>query len=274
MSQFDVINPTPTHPLNPDYGFQKKRPLTHLNAKANQGPPYFRELTDTGHQFSLNWNDKLMHHARQLKHYYEQYRDGFFTLIDHEGGGRHYVGRFSQPVEPVPTAHNHWTVQGVLFDELPGVPMLQYPSDWVNDAIWRLAVNDFGDRMVASVSGTWTLTTDANAKSGYHFSDAGTVTTDQAAYVYVGYGFELWAPTGPACGQATILLQTLGISGSVATSVGTVDFYSSSSQASKMLLQVQNVPLGIHVVTLQPLNTKNSASSGYTVWFDALKVMR
>ena len=266
MSQFDILNPTPTHPLNPDYGFQKKRPLTHLNAKANQGAPYFREITDTGHQFSLNWTDKLAADARKLKWYYEQYRDGFFTLVDHEGGGRHYVGRFSQPVEPVPTSHNHWSVQQVLFDEVPLTPMLVYPNDWRRDAIWRLLLNDRGDRMTAAVSGTWTLTTDALAQSGSHFSNAGAVTTDLAAYVYAGYGFQFWAPTGPAYGQASILLDGVA--------VGTVDFYSAAPAQSTMLLQQQNVCLGIHTVGLQPLNSKNSSSSGTTVLWDALKVMR
>jgi hypothetical protein len=266
VSQLDILNPTPTHPLNPDYGFQKKRPLTHLNAKANQGAPYFREITDTGHQFSLNWNDKLAGQARKLKWYYEQYRDGFFTLIDHEGGGRHYVGRFSQPVEPVPTSHNHWSVQQVLFDEVPLAPMLIYPGDWQNDAIWRFLLNDFGDRMVAAVSGAWTLIADPLAKSGNHFSDAGIVTTDQACYVYAGYGFQFWAPTGPAYGQGTILLD--------GSPVGNVDFYSAVASPSTMLLQQQSTSLGIHTVTLQPLNSKNAASTGTTVLWDALKVMR
>ncbi|MGO8759366.1 MAG: hypothetical protein ACLQG3_14700 [Terracidiphilus sp.] len=266
MAQTDILNPTPTHPLNPDYGFQKKRPLTHLNAKANQGSPYFREITDTGHQFVLSWNDKLATHARKLKWYYEQYRDGFFTIVDHEACGRHYVGRFSQPVEPIPTSHNHWSVQQVLFDEVPLAPMLIYPNDWNNDAIWRLLLNDFGDRMAAAVSGTWTLGANALAKSEYLFTDAGTVTTDQCSYVYAGYGFQFWAPTGPACGQATVLLD--------GTAVGTIDFYSAAAAASSMLLQVQNVSLGIHTVSLLPLNTKNAASSGMTVWWDALKVMR
>lgn len=266
MSQLDVLNPTPTHPLNPDYGFQRKRPITHLNAKANQGAPYFRDITDVGHQFSLNWMDRLGHDARKLKWYYEQYRDGFFTLVDHEGGGREYVGRFSQPVEPIPTSHNHWSVQQVLFDEVPGVPMRNYPGDWDHDAIWRPLLNDFGQRMVAAVSGTWTLAADLNAQSLYHFSNAGTVITDLAAYAYAGYGFQFLAPTGPACGQANILLDGVV--------VGTVDFYAPVPVKSATLFKLQNVSLGVHTVGLQPLNTKNSASSGYSIWWDALKVMR
>jgi len=274
MSQLDILNPTPTHSLNPDYGFQKKRPLTHLNAKANQGAANFREITDTGHQFSFSWADKLAIHARKLKWYYEQYRDGFFTVIDHEGGGRHYVGRFSQPVEPVPTSHNHWAIQQVLFDEMPLAPMINYPGDWQNDAIWRMLLNDNGDRMVAALSGTWTLATDASAKSGCHFANGGTVLTDSAAYCYSGYGFQFWAPTGPGGGQASVLVQTMSRNGSVPTVVGTVDFYTPAAAASSQLLQVQNLPLGTHIISLVPLNTKDAASSGFSIWWDALKVMR
>lgn len=266
MPQTDILNPTPTHPLNPDYSYQRKRPLTHLNAKANQGPPYFREITDSGHSFIFNWVDKLESHARSLKRYYEQYRNGFFTYVDHEGGGRQYVGRLVTPVEPSPTSHNHWAIQGVQFDEVPLSPMLVYPGDWVNDAVWAKLLDDWGNRMVAAVSGTWTLTADANAISGYHFSDAGTVTTDQATYVYAGYGFQFWAPTGPAMGKASVVLD--------GTIVGTVDFYTAAAQKSSMLLQVQNVMLGIHAVSLVPLNAKDGGSSGYTVMWDALKVMR
>ncbi len=266
MPYTDILNPTPTHPLNPDYGFQRKRPVTHLLAKANQGPPYFRDIMDVGHQFSLTWLDKLGADARRLKWYYESYRDGLFTAIDHEGGGRHYVGRFTSPVEPVPTGHNRWTIQAVTFDEIPGSPMIVYPDDWLRDAIWRLALNDFGDRMVAAVSGTWTLTANAAAKSGYCFVNGGTVTTDAAGYVYQGYGFKLWAPTGPALGKATVLLD--------GASVGTVDFYTASAAPSTCLLTVQNVSLGLHTLLLQPLNAKDAGSSGYSIQFDALQVMR
>jgi hypothetical protein len=274
MPQTDILNPTPTHPLNPDYGFQKKRPLTHLNAKANQGSPYFREITDTGHQFSLSWNDKLADHARKLKWYYEQYRDGFFTLIDHEGGGRHYVGRFSQPVEPSPTGHNRWSVQQVLFDEIPLAPMLVYPNDWNNDAVWRLLIDDFGNRTVAMIAGSWELTTAAAffgsgvSKSGSILVALAPVTADQLSYVYAGYGFQFWAATSTGGGKANILLD--------GTAIGVVDFYSAAGSGgnSQMLFQAQNVQLGIHTVTLQPTGTADSGSSGTSVWWDALKVMR
>jgi hypothetical protein len=176
------------------------------------------------------------------------------------------VGRFSTPVEPSPISHNHWSVQQILFDEVPGVPMIQYPSDWMRDAIWAMSVNDFGNRMVANVGGTWTLMADANAKSGYRFASGGIeLGIYAAAYVYLGYGFQFWAPTGPTLGKGQLVLD-----GNV---VGTVDFYSAAVNPSSMLFELQNVVSGLHTLTLQQTATKNGASSGYTVYFDALKVM-
>jgi len=265
MPQTDILNPTPTHPLNPDYGFQRKRPVTHLNLKANRGVPFFRDITDVGHQFVLNWNDKLASHARKLKWYYEQYRDGVFTLIDHEGGGRHYVGRFSQPVEPIPTSHNHWSVQQVLFDEVPGSPMVLYPGDWQDDAIWQLLISDFGDVM-AAVSGSWVLTANAASQSGYEYVGANAATTDWAAFQYYGYGFQFWARTGPAMGIGQLVLD--------GTVLGNVDFYSAAAAAPSALMTQLNVPLGIHLVQLNATATNDIASTGTQIVWDALKVMR
>ncbi len=59
MAETDILNPTPTHPLNPDYGWQKKRPVTHVVVKASQGAAYFREMTDLAQQFQLNWGTTI-----------------------------------------------------------------------------------------------------------------------------------------------------------------------------------------------------------------------
>jgi hypothetical protein len=96
--------------------------------------------------------------------------------------------------------------------------------------------------------------------------DSTPATTDIAGYCYQGYGFKLWAPTGPANGQASVLLDGVN--------VGTVDFYSAAAAASSCLLTVQNVQLGLHTLNLVPLMTKDGGSSGYNVLFDALQVMR
>ena len=50
--------------------------------------------------------------------------------------------------------------------------------------------------------------------------------------------------------------------------------YTAAAENSTMLLQCQNVPLGKHVLKVECTGTNNSDSSGTTVIFDAIKVMR
>jgi hypothetical protein len=266
MSQHDILNPTPRHPLNPDYQFQRKRPITHLNAKANRGVPYFRDLTDVGHQIVLSWVDKTVDEADALKNYYEQYQDGFFTYIDHEGGGRHYVGHFTSPVEPSPSSHNHWFIQQVTFDEVPTVPMLVYPHRWDKDAVWQKLITDYGDGPMAATHGSWTLTANAVAKSGSELVSPNTI-FGSAAYQYRGYGFQFWARTGPDMGIGQLVLD--------GTVLGNIDFYSPVPSTEAGPIQTRlNIPLGVHVVQLNTTSLKNSSSSGNTIVWDALRVMR
>ena len=271
MSQHAILNPHPTSPLNPDYGWQKKRPVTHVVAKASMGPAYFREMTDMGHQFVLNWgttvdNAKMPSDVEQLKYFYEQYRDGFFTLIDHEGGGRHYVGRFTTPVEPIPVSYNHWSVQGVTFEEVPTAPMLRYPGNWQYDAIWRYCISDFGELKVAlTPTADWSIETTGLALNGVDLVSVGTA-GDQATMSYVGYGFQFWARSGYTSGVAALYLDGVLVT--------TLDQYAPGAPASAMMWQQLNVPLGLHTVGLLALHTKNAASAGYYVVWDALKVMR
>jgi hypothetical protein len=418
MPASDILNTSPTDPLNPDYGWQKKRPTTQAVLKASAGAAYFREITDIGHQFALNWgttvdSQKSWTDIARLKRYFEQYRDGYFTLIDWEGNQRQYVGRFTTPVEPIPVGHNRWAAQNVIFEEVPGAEMLVYPGDWTNESIWRHTENDFGDIMPSVDDWTnWTLldensagsqgpvdatiegafeltfnmagsgTSAAQPGTGFFFgipagatilgivasfscetfspnlvcttasiqllkagSPVGTpkssatdwnlgspgtetfgtstdlwgttwspsdinspgfgfavevgyddlsggpaysceggsyqitvyytvpepviesnVTNAWAEMAYVGWGCQIWAPTSSSQGIADIYLDGV--------SMGTVDQYTSTSQPSTMLLQLQNVSLGTHVLQVVVSGTKNSSSSGYTVIFDSLKVMR
>ncbi len=270
MPASDILNTSPTDPLNPDYGWQKKRPTTQSVLKANAGAAYFREITDIGHQFALNWgttNDsqKLWTDIARLKRYFEQYRDGYFTLVDYEGNGRQFVGRFTTPVEPIPVGHNRWAAQNVIFEEVPGATMLEYPSDWTNESIWRYCLNDFGEVQPAVDDPTnWSLSTNSLDAGGYEITSG--VTSAWAQMAYVGWGCQVWAPQEPDRGIAAVYLDGV--------SQGTIDQYAASPTQSASLMQIQNVVLGIHILQLVVTGTKNSSSSGYTIAFDSLKIMR
>ena len=265
-----ILNPMPQSDLNYDYGYQRKRPVSHLNSKARSGAPNFRELTDAIHSFTLNWADRPLSTARALKQFYEQNRGGAFIMVDHEGGGREYVGRFSTPVEPVPTRNASWTIQSVQFDELPLIPMRHYPLNWDADAVWMDPIDFDGNLQVTVVSATpaspWTAAYEATARRGLDVSIAGTDAASWAQMQYLGYGFQLWARSGPDMGIAAVLLD--------GQPIGTIDFYSAAVTPSAVVFLYPAVPLGTHRVKLMSTNSKNAASSGTTIVWDSLRVMR
>ena len=260
-----ILNPTPFHELNYDYGYQRKRPVTHLTTKARAGAPYFRDVTDVMHSLVLNWADRSLKVTRELKQFYEQYRGGAFVLIDHEGGGRQYVGRFTTPVEPVPTRNITWTVQSVQFDELPGILAPRPPQDWQDDAIWMQPLDYEGNSMV-TISGTWATAANPLAEFGVEVVNANTDLLSWAQMQYIGYGFQLWGRTGPDMGIAGVWLDGVQI--------GTLDFYAAAAGKSAVLVNYPAVALGIHRVKLTSTNTTNAASTGNTIAWDSLRVMR
>ncbi len=273
MAETDILNPTSTDELNPDYGFQRKRPITHQVAKASGGPAYTRDVTDMMHQYVLSWGStpgcaKMLADIKRLKNFSEQFRDGYFTIIDWDDDGRNHVGRFVTPVEPIDVGNNHWAAQNVLFEEVPDVPMVTYPGDWTNDAIWRYVLNDFGELQPAVDNpASWVLAVDPDGAISPGGQDLQSSVTDAYAQLaYVGWGCQIWMPTGPDRGIAGITLDGV--------SEGTIDCYTAAPYESQSLLQLQSVPLGKHILQVQVTGTKNPSSSGYLCVFDALRVMR
>lgn len=265
MSQRDVLNPLPGwdpqlgDSMNPDYGFTRKRAVTRALTKAVGGVPYTRELGNTGHTFVLSWLGRTYPCVQKLRWFYEQFEDGFFTVIDHDGAGRHYVGRFTTEVIAIETANNKWDVQQLQFEEIPESPMLQYPNDWVHDAVDLFTLNDFGDQKLC-LSGTWALA--AQNFAGIErtvATDNGTV-GDWAQYEYRGYGFQVWCLVGAGQGTATVLLD--------GTQVATVNLAGPAAALQpQMVFEMTDVPLDLHRVQL------TVATAAPCTWYK-LRVMR
>lgn len=292
MPASDILNPvgapaawdaTIQDSMCPDYGFQRKRPATQLRKKAVGGTPWTRETQNIGHSFSFSWLNRSWECVQRIKQYFEQYEDGFFTVVDWDGGGRHYVGRFTGPEFPVIEAANGmWSVQNLAFDEIPRVPMLEYPSDWDHDSILFLPWNDFGDQKLATSStntGAWAQTNLTGAAPEITLAGIARATLpttsmensaptagDWATYEYRGYGFELWLAKGPGYGQCDIYLDN--------ALVQTVDCYAAAELGPQMVLQQQSVVLDIHDVQVTALATKNASASGTAIAWYALQVMR
>lgn len=282
MAQTDVLNPAPGwdpdlgDSMNPSYGFTRKRGSTQLRKKAVGGTPWSRETQNTGHAFSLSWLGRTLACVERLKWYSEQYEDGYFTIVDWDGGageqGRHYVGHFTSDVIPTETANNRWDVQNVMFEEIPQQPMVKYPGDWrpkVN-AIWIWPFNDYGDQKTAT-QGAWTAgyplgAPPAGQVQSQALTSAGTNAGDWAQHEYRGYGFKLFMLEGPDFGIVEVFLD--------AVLIATVDLYKAVATGPAAVVWKGNVPLDIHRVQVVMTNTKNAASSAPAATWWGLQVMR
>jgi hypothetical protein len=277
MPSSDILNPTAIwdeeiqDSMCPNYGFTRKRGSTLLRKKPAGGTPWSRETANTGHTFTFSWTNRSYACVQRLKWYYEQYEDGFFTIIDHDGGGRHYVGRFTSEVTPVETGNGMWDVQNVTFEEVPIVAMQKYPSDWDHDAITFYVSNDYSDQKVAP-SGTWTITArNFDGIDGTTLDNAGTA-GEWAQFEYRGYGFKLYLLQGPDQGQAQILLDGVVLE--------TVNCYSATDLGPQMVLMRENVSLDFHRVKVVAVGATATESNGIitvhpgAVSWHSLEVMR
>ena len=259
MPASDILNPTTVweedieDSMTPNYGFTRKRTSTKLNKKAVGGTPWTRETQNTGHSFNFSWLARTWACVQRLKWYGEQYEDGFFTIIDWDGGGRQYVGRFTTEVIPVETGNGMWDVQNVTFEEIPQQAMLEYPSDWAHDAIAFFITNDFSDQKLAT-SGIWAQTVRAavaGAQGTEHvsLSTVGTAYTtmddtgivgDWACYEYRGYGFRLYMLQGPEFGSADLYIDDVFVQ--------TLNLYAATEKGPQIVYAQPSMPLDIHRV--------------------------
>jgi hypothetical protein len=180
------------------------------------------------------------------------------------------------PVEVTITATTAWqrfSVSGTVPATVTQASALFYnPGAATTYHIWG-AQFEFG-----SVATTYTQTTatavaliapsaDANLHgNGFSYFDAGTVTTDAAEWIYVGYGFRLWSSKGPDMGIIQIFLD--GVTQTFA------DLYSATSVPSSVIWTSQSVVLGQHRVKILATNAKNAASINFVIAADAIEVMR
>ena len=272
MPETDILNPIQGYDpdlgdsMNPSFGFTRKRANTRSNKKPVGGQPYSRELSNAGHAYELSWLGRTWPAAQKLKWYAEQYEDGYFTIIDWDGGGRHFVGHFTSDVNPVLTANNKWDVQMVEFTEIPICPMVQYNIDWDHEAIWHYPFNDYGDQKLA-VSGTWTKTVHAiGDKNLTTVDNPGTLAGDWAQYEYRGYGFKLYMLMGPGFGKADIYLD-----GSL---LQTVDAYAPANQGPQVVCSLEKMSLDFHRVKAVIDATHNVSATAAAISWTGLQVMR
>ncbi len=214
--------------------------------------------------------------VQRVMQFAAQYEDGYSTIVDQDGGGRHYVGRFVGEVSPIQNANDSYDLRDLTFEEYPGAPMLKYPSDWNRDSIYLNVATDGGKQNAATV-GNW-------ARGAYAADDARTLITlenagtagEFVAMEYRGYGFKLWMQTGPAYGWVQVyldgVLQTKTFDDGSTSQI--IECYSPDPAAPAEVLIVESVPLDLHRVKVVSLGQTNPASNSNAISFVRLQVMR
>lgn len=260
--------------IGPDYGWERLRRSQLAIIKPAFGRPWSRTVGNGGHSTTFSWMGRSGACVERLKQWAEQYEDGFFTIVDQDGGGRHYVGRFVGDMPLSQAGHDKYNIQGWSFEEIPGCPMVEYPSEWERWSVLMPPIDDFGDQTAATFS----------ALAGHWFrpepvaNDDGSVYTprqlmipaptagDWITFEYRGYGFRLWAKCGVSYGIISMFIDGVA--------QPDIDLYNALELGETMVYENAAIPLGVHRVKLVLTNTKNAAALGTGALIDKLQVMR
>ncbi len=172
MAETDILNPsrgfdeTLGFNANWSYGTPRQTAANTVFAKARLGSPFARDVANQGYAFELYFIDKPYAAVQRLVQFYQQFKNGYFTLIDWDGGGRHHVGRFTTAPNPQQTQNGKYTVQRLIFEEVPTARMVQYPNDWDASSHFIYVVDDFLNPR-AGFQGSWIATTPASYLYGF-----------------------------------------------------------------------------------------------------------
>lgn len=134
MSEQNILNPTTSSALNPDYSVKVTDPQTTSEWQALSGKWFGRDLAARGKVFDLTWQARLFSDYMALDQWFHQYRRDFFTFA-HYDSGRYYTGKFAAQPQKEEAGFNKVNINA-QFVEIPGLPMYQYPSNWSRDAIF------------------------------------------------------------------------------------------------------------------------------------------
>lgn len=291
MAETDILNPvqgwSAVLGCNPNwsYGWIRKTASNKKLAQPRLGRRYSRELMNAGYSANLNFIDQPYAQVLRLKQFYEQFKNGYFTLINYDGHARHHVGNFTTEPNEVETANGKWTIQGLLFEEAPQARMLQYPNDWAKSSHFVYAVDDYITPLVANysaVANAWAaVQTPAlaglslNAPVSYETLNAAPTAGDFAQVQYVGWGFQLTFRTGAGLGQLAVYLDgnlLIDIDQSNGTRVGSGALAAGLTLAGGVVTMLQ-VPLDAHRVKVVALNVAGASGGGFAVSMPPLQVM-
>lgn len=153
MSEQNILNPSASSLLCPDFPIQEVEAETILRWQARSGTHHAKRFASRGPVFQLQWNDRPFSVYQQLRQWANQYEQDFFTLYDIDLQ-RYYSGMFANGVQYKRKLNNQVDITAV-FVVVPNLPVFQYPSAWGVDSVFREERDGFGSDLVKLTSGTW-----------------------------------------------------------------------------------------------------------------------
>lgn len=280
--------------FNPNWNYQS--PVTgganYQTARPRFGPWSTRSTGDAGYSFNLTFTDRPIEQVNYIRSWYEKFQRGFFTMIDWDNKKREHVGRFTAPPKVTPTANLRYNI-AVTFEEIPGCPMRNYPSNWQEWSHELQVADDWLNPTVntsSTVAGAWALQQSPQAAQeglstsiprGYELLNATPTNGDFAQMEYGGWGFRMTFHYATTLGGCEVYLDGLQIayidlSGQGGTANGSGPIVPVINlESGQLVLTATNVPLGRHRVKVLALAQPGtySANGATGVIFPAIEVM-
>jgi hypothetical protein len=152
MSEQNILNPTSSSQLNPQYPLPIDDPQIISRWQAKSGKAFSRFMMGRGMVMQLHWEKVSFSTYYALKQWFYQYERDFFTYADFDRN-RYYSGQFMDQPHFEVVGNNQVTISA-NFVVIPGLPQFQYPSNWGVDSIFFEERDGLSQDLV-KLTGTW-----------------------------------------------------------------------------------------------------------------------
>jgi hypothetical protein len=255
-------------PLQPDYPVSRRLLAGVVESLADSGRRFARLKRAPRLVHELELRRRSTAEKMQLEEWYRRFERSWFSFrdpvfaADPDSGAfveRHFSVEFAGQPEYELVGNEAWDLRVALVDRV-GAPLLSYPDPLAGHKSVFLEESE-----ALAVAGTWTTVPAAAGHGGNEKVNSNGNTSDALQWSYAGYGFRLWSRRAASLGIVEVLHDGV--------SLGTIDLYAATDAASQALLTKLDVPLGLHTVKLRATNTRNAASSAYTITADAVEIL-
>jgi hypothetical protein len=302
LANTDVLNPNTGWSdglgFNPNwsYGSPSAPGNNYTTVKPRFGAWNTRTTGDAGYTYKLTFVGPI-ELMRYLQTFYRQFSRGFFTLIDYDDDSREHVGRFTSYSDNTQNRNSVYTAN-VVFEDIPGCPMRNYPADFTKWGYPIYVVDDWINTLVGTQGAAWvaqqtpvavTAAISTSDPSSYEMYDPGAVAGDFACIEYVGWGFSIPFRSGTNLGLCNLFVDGVEVATgidlyamAVGSTFGTVTVSLPGTPITvgghtfthtSLILQIAQMSLGTHRVKIVATGTANAGSSSTGIIFPPIQVI-